>query len=133
MKHCSQNENLHATLDWEAVAPNLNRHQLHGIDSDYDSDDRNSCRYGIECLRYDCHFDHPIGRPPPCRNPEFCENFNCTKLHAEFRTKACRFGANCNSISCDFLHPPKHAAKKDVTLTTNSRPCLSAAGLAGCS
>ena len=67
--------------------------------------ERPSCRYGIDCHRDNCRFDHPPERHV-CEDGVQCDDYNCTANHPPGRKNKCLFGNACRNITeCDRLHP----------------------------
>lgn len=70
-----------------------------------------TCRYGRNCKRQDCYFNHPNGReidlPKNCMYGWKCRKKNCNYFHPKGRmmdTK-CR-EENCTNKKCGFFHTP---------------------------
>lgn len=59
-----------------------------------------TCKYGFNCTRLDCFYDHPQGR-----NIDSLTAGNASQ-HSGI---ACRYGSRCTKPNCPFLHP-SHSA-----------------------
>lgn len=87
-----------------------------------------TCRYGNECNRDDCKFDHPKKadvtttqeKPattlvkekrewPECRDKDGCKRKGCSFQHPG-RAMNCRYGTACTREGCHFAHPKATAS-----------------------
>eukprot|EP01061_Rhynchopus_euleeides_P029636 TRINITY_DN487_c1_g2_i1.p1 TRINITY_DN487_c1_g2~~TRINITY_DN487_c1_g2_i1.p1 ORF type:complete len:2320 (+),score=491.29 TRINITY_DN487_c1_g2_i1:121-7080(+) len=71
------------------------------------------CRFGRECNRADCQFEHPEGRRPTQAEPRTV-SVDCARStgvaddamqYPPSADKPCRFGVSCNRAHCQFVHP----------------------------
>jgi hypothetical protein len=73
------------------------------------SSNNTTCRYGRNCKRQECYFNHPNGReidlPKNCMHGWKCKRKNCNYYHPKGRMMDtnCR-EKNCTEKNCGFFH-----------------------------